>query len=142
MDKITFKNGSQPAINDTNLNSLQTNIENEINKIQQSISSTVVFEGEQNSGKISLNKDITSCKLIKIIYIDEYSVYGEKTIESPVGKEIGLNTIRNGAASFIFTNLDCTISTNEITINSNKKLTMSTGTYADTTTKILKVIAY
>lgn len=31
MDKITFRNGRQPAINDTNLNQMQTNIENEIN---------------------------------------------------------------------------------------------------------------
>lgn len=37
MDKITFKNGSQPAINDTNLNLLQTNIENEINKMKTEI---------------------------------------------------------------------------------------------------------
>lgn len=31
MDKITFKNRSQPALNDTNLNQIQTNIENAIN---------------------------------------------------------------------------------------------------------------
>lgn len=31
MNKIKFINGSQPAINDTNLNKLQTNIENAIN---------------------------------------------------------------------------------------------------------------
>lgn len=37
MDKITFKNGSQPAINDTNLNLLQTNIENAINKIKTEV---------------------------------------------------------------------------------------------------------
>lgn len=29
MDKINFQNGQQPAINDTNLNLLQSNIENE-----------------------------------------------------------------------------------------------------------------
>lgn len=32
MDKINFANGSQPAINDINLNQLQTNIENAINQ--------------------------------------------------------------------------------------------------------------
>lgn len=37
MDKITFKNGSQPAINDKSLNLLQTNIENEINKIKTEV---------------------------------------------------------------------------------------------------------
>lgn len=32
MDKINFVNKGQPAINDTNLNKMQTNIENEFNK--------------------------------------------------------------------------------------------------------------
>ena len=103
----------------------------------------MVYESTgQSSGVITLTKDISSAKKIKIIYIDEYSVYGEKTIETPVGKQVGLNTIRNGAVSFIFTNLDCTISANAITINSNKKLEMSSGVYSDATTKILKVIEY
>ena len=31
MDKITFTNGQQPALNDTNLNLLQDNIEKAIN---------------------------------------------------------------------------------------------------------------
>lgn len=38
MDKITFRNGRQPAINDTNLNQMQTNIENEINSVSDSVS--------------------------------------------------------------------------------------------------------
>lgn len=33
MDKINFINGQQPAINDTNLNQMQTNIENAINNV-------------------------------------------------------------------------------------------------------------
>lgn len=33
MDKITFRNGQAPYINDTNLNLMQTNIENAINEI-------------------------------------------------------------------------------------------------------------
>lgn len=111
--------------------------------LNDKVEGIVVYESTgQSSGVITLTKDISSAKKIKIIYIDEYSVYGEKTIETPVGKQVGLNTIRNGAASFIFTNLDCTISANAITINSNKKLTMSSGVYSDATTKILKVIEY
>lgn len=34
MDKIDFVNNGQPAINDTNLNQMQTNIENAINAIK------------------------------------------------------------------------------------------------------------
>lgn len=32
MDKINFKNNQEPALNETNLNQLQTNIENAINQ--------------------------------------------------------------------------------------------------------------
>lgn len=44
MDKINFVNGSQPAINDTNLNKLQDNIEKEIKVNSQSISIGNVYK--------------------------------------------------------------------------------------------------
>lgn len=132
------------VVNSLNSNSTIDSLSAAQGKIlNDKVEGIVVYESTgQSSGVIALTKDISSAKKIKIIYIDEYSVYGEKTIETPVGKQVGLNTIRNGAASFIFTNLDCTISANAITINSNKKLTMSSGVYSDATTKILKVIEY
>lgn len=132
------------VVNSLNSNSTIDSLSAAQGKIlNDKVEGIVVYESTgQSSGVITLTKDISSAKKIKIIYIDEYSVYGEKTIEIPVGKQVGLNTIRNGAASFIFTNLDCTISANAITINSNKKLTMSSGVYSDATTKILKVIEY
>lgn len=132
------------VVNSLNSNSTIDSLSAAQGKIlNDKVEGIVVYESTgQSSGVITLTKDISSAKKIKIIYIDEYSVYGEKTIETPVGKQVGLNTIRNGAASFIFTNLDCTISANAITINSNKKLTMSSGVYSDATTKILKVIEY
>ena len=37
MDKITFKNGETPAINDVNLNQMQDNIENAINEAEEKI---------------------------------------------------------------------------------------------------------
>ena len=132
------------VVNSLNSNSTIDSLSAAQGKIlNDKVEGIVVYESTgQSSGVITLTKDISSAKKIKIIYIDEYSVYGEKTIETPVGKQVGLNTIRNGAASFIFTNLDCTILANAITINSNKKLTMSSGVYSDATTKILKVIEY
>lgn len=43
MDKINFVNNGQPAINDTNLNQMQTNIENAINAI-------IVESGSNSNG--------------------------------------------------------------------------------------------
>ena len=41
MDKITFKNGSQPALNDVVLNQLQTNMENAVNKLGEEINKKI-----------------------------------------------------------------------------------------------------
>lgn len=41
MDKITFKNGSQPALNDIVLNQLQTNMENAVNKLGEEINKKI-----------------------------------------------------------------------------------------------------
>lgn len=40
MDKITFKNNAQPAINDTNLNLMQDNIEKELKNKEEKIEET------------------------------------------------------------------------------------------------------
>ncbi len=47
MDKINFKNGSLPAINDTNLNLMQTNIENAINVIDNKITNATTYSTEE-----------------------------------------------------------------------------------------------
>ena len=40
MNKINFTNGQAPAINATNLNQLQTNVENAINEVNDEIAKT------------------------------------------------------------------------------------------------------
>ena len=40
-DKITFVNGQQPAINDTNLNAIQSNVETSINSLDNTIKALV-----------------------------------------------------------------------------------------------------
>ena len=47
MDKITFKNGSQPALNDTNLNQIQTNIEKAINTATEKAFINAYIENNQ-----------------------------------------------------------------------------------------------
>lgn len=89
MDKINFINGSQPAINDTNLNKLQTNIENAIN-------GTVLYENEQGTqGDIQLSDSYINYKKFDI-YVNEGSVLScYNTEECVIGyaKPIGIDTV-------------------------------------------------
>lgn len=69
MDKINFVNGGQPAINDTNLNQLQTNVENALNNVENPISdlgitweSGVMAQSSQENS-IKVNKIEKSCTL-------------------------------------------------------------------------------
>ena len=45
MDKIKFVNNGQPAINDTNLNQMQTNIENAIEEALEKIKNNITIRG-------------------------------------------------------------------------------------------------
>lgn len=65
MNKIDFKNGSQPAINDTNLNLMQKNIEKEFGYK----SGVVLYEnknGTQND--ITLSQSVADFDCIEIIF--------------------------------------------------------------------------
>ena len=70
MDKINFVNGSQPAINDTNLNQMQENIENEFNTMKTNINSkmTELLGEESNAAEITLNGTPTDYDLLLILY--------------------------------------------------------------------------
>lgn len=61
MDKITFKNNEEPAINSNNLNALQDNMENAINDIQ-------ISEATPSSafGQVDINKIIVNNKVVEI----------------------------------------------------------------------------
>lgn len=83
MDKINFVNGSQPAINDTNLNKLQTNVENAIN-------GTVLYENNNGSrDEITLNDSVENYGIIKIFYSDR-TVYNSTEVYEANNKEINL----------------------------------------------------
>lgn len=69
MDKITFKNGQQPALNDTNLNLLQDNIEKAINEVLAKITPTILFEGSEQNDFV-LNDSISNYKKVIIYYTD------------------------------------------------------------------------
>lgn len=62
MDKIQFVNNSQPAINDTNLNQMQNNIE-------KAIKGTTLYDNEiGTNGGITFNENIQEGDNIEIIY--------------------------------------------------------------------------
>lgn len=65
MDKIDFKNGSQPAINDTNLNLMQENIEKEFGYK----SGVVLYENENGTqNDITLSQSVVDFDCIEIIF--------------------------------------------------------------------------
>lgn len=92
MDKINFVNGSQPAINDTNLNKLQTNVENAIN-------GTVLYENEQGTqGDIQLSDSYNNYKKFDM-YSKEGTImtcYNNSSTDGCVigyAKPIGIDTV-------------------------------------------------
>jgi hypothetical protein len=65
MNKIDFKNGSQPAINDTNLNLMQKNIEKEFGYK----SGVVLYENENGTqNDITLSQSVADFDCIEIIF--------------------------------------------------------------------------
>ena len=71
MDKINFVNKGQPAINDTNLNQMQTNIENAINAIK-------VESGSNTNGSyIKFSDGTMICR--------KYINFGQKAISNTWG---------------------------------------------------------
>ena len=65
MDKIDFKNGSQPAINDTNLNLMQKNIEKEFGYK----SGVVLYENKEGTqNDITLSQSVVDFDCIEIIF--------------------------------------------------------------------------
>lgn len=65
MNKIDFKNGSQPAINDTNLNLMQKNIEKEFGYK----SGIVLYENENGTqNDITLSQSVADFDCIEIIF--------------------------------------------------------------------------
>lgn len=72
---ITFDNGSQPALNDINVNNMQKLIKQDIitkfNDLKQTISETVLYEnatGVSGDGSITLSESISNFDKIKIVY--------------------------------------------------------------------------
>ena len=69
MDKITFKNGSQPAVNDVSLNQLQRNMEKAINELKEEKDGTTLYENKTGTtGNIALSEKLSNYKYIKVFW--------------------------------------------------------------------------
>ena len=77
MDKITFTNGQQPALNDTNLNLLQDNIEKAINALKP----IVLYQGS-TQGDFELTDKISNYKKVTIYYKDNDGSRYSRTFEN------------------------------------------------------------
>lgn len=81
MEKITFINGQAPAINGTNLNKIQTNVENAINGVQANVNTL-----QTNIDTLSTNK------------LDKTQIASD-TVLGLIKKGTGINVDANGVAS-------------------------------------------
>ena len=95
LTKIGFNNGSQPALNDTNLNQMQTNIQTAISTLETNIDVEIgkiegilVYENENgSSGNIALTNNIENARYIDIEF-SAWGAYSTKRVYSPVNKTI------------------------------------------------------
>jgi hypothetical protein len=88
MTKITFVNGTTPAVNATNLNQMQTNIENAINALNP----VVLYNNTSGTtGTVTLSETAANFQYLEIFF----DAYGYKSVRvfSPNGKNALLQGI-------------------------------------------------
>ena len=99
MNKIVFVNNGQPAINDTNLNQMQTNIENAISTLETNIDTEIgqiIESGSNTNGSyIKFSDGTMICR--------KYINFGQKAISNEWGSfyESEKMTIGNYPEPFI-----------------------------------------
>lgn len=84
MDKIIFTDNQAPAISASNLNQIQTNVENAINQLQtNTINGTVLYEDTTGTnGNVTFSSSITSANNIEIIYCRRRASTGTSVFKS------------------------------------------------------------
>jgi hypothetical protein len=145
MEKINFKNGQSPALNATNLNKMQTNIENEINlivvnainELKNTTKELYTNESGTNNATITLNDDISNYKEVEILFsmlsTNSVGVTSKrmKSVKALVGHQIALE----GSVMGYFKNVygsrmystHCDISGNTLTKTNGYTHTFSTS---------------
>lgn len=102
MDKINFQNKKLPALNATNLNQLQTNVENAINSLQNNIIHATIAQNQASSSIFKLS----SSNAENLTLIDAIVVGNKLSLEN--GKIVigsGVNHIKVSANVYYFANV-------------------------------------
>lgn len=155
IDRVGWKNGTSPAVNETNLKNMENNAEDGINELGDIVNGEVVYGSDTSSGTqlvANFSKSISGYKRIKIFY--KNTTFGEIVksidVDSPIGKNVELSNViasQNGALLRLET-ITAYVESDKIT------LLTATSSYANiyagtinengafTNIKIFKVVAY
>ena len=89
MTKITFTNGTTPALNATNLNQMQTNTENAINELKPIV---LYNNSTGTTGTVTLSQNASNFSMLEIFYTKSSIGYQSVKVFSPNGKTVSLIT--------------------------------------------------
>ena len=100
IDRVGWKNGTSPAVNETNLKNMENNTENGINELGDIVNGEVVYGSDTASGtasSASFSKSISGYKSIVIFYknttFSDNVVTKSIRVDSPVGKTVELSNL-------------------------------------------------
>lgn len=118
MTKITFVNGTTPAVNATNLNQMQTNIENAINALNP-----VVLYNNTNgaTGTVTLSETAANFQYLEILY-SKGGIYQSVKVYSPNNKKVSL------LVGYLNSSSEAQLQLAKVTI-SGTQITRDTGGY-------------
>lgn len=146
MTKITFRNGQTPAINDTNLNQMQTNIENAINLLKP----VALYNNTSGTtGNVTLNETSANFEYLEIFFGDSAGnlpAYSSVKVYNPNGKRVSttIGERESASASNIRLNVrTLTISGTSINVESYQvNYVNDGGSYHVNEQKIYRVLGY
>ena len=146
MTKITFVNGTTPAVNATNLNQMQTNIENAINAL---IPVVLYNNTSGTTGSVTLSETAANFSYLEIFFGDSSGNYpglSSVKIYNPNGKRASTTIMQkegSGATRIRINTRSLNISGTSITVESYQiNYINDGGQYTSNEQKIYRVLGY
>ena len=142
MTKITFVNGTTPALNATNLNQMQTNVENAINELKP----VVLYNNTSGTtGTATLSETAANFQYLEIFY-SKGGIYNSVKVYSPNNKKASLIIgYLNSSADAQLQLAKVTISGTQITRDTSGYINFGTTTHSmgtGTEVAIYRVLGY
>ena len=125
MEKINFVNGKEPAINGTNLNQLQTNVENAINEkniITASFNTNHVI-ASSSSEKVNLDTSVKEGN--KLSLVNGSILIGKGVSKVKASSNINFQYITEGLKTVSFVKNGTTVIQNNTTISARTTISTS-----------------